>query len=82
MLIQVLGANCSRCERLAAKVQLAAEELALDFTFEKIGDIERILSFGVPVTPALIVDGAVVCYGTVPPLDEIKTYLTKAEKEQ
>lgn len=78
MLIQILGANCSKCERLAAKAQLAAEELELDFTLEKIGDIVQILSFGVPAVPALLVNGKAVCCGAVPTLDEIKQFLQRA----
>lgn len=61
--IQVLGPGCAKCEKLAANAKEAAEELGLDFTLEKVTDINEILAFGVMTTPALVVDGEVKMAG-------------------
>jgi protein-disulfide isomerase len=47
----------------------------MDFTLEKVTDIQAIVSAGVMRTPALVVDGEVKLYGRVPNVDEIKTIL-------
>lgn len=71
----ILGTGCAKCERLEELTREAAADLNLEFTLRKIGEINDIIGFGVMVTPALVVDGSVVCVGKVPSLDDIKGYL-------
>jgi small redox-active disulfide protein 2 len=61
--------------RLANNVEAAAKELGMDFTLEKVTDIQAIVRAGVMKTPALVVDGQVKFYGRVPDVDELKTIL-------
>ena len=61
--IQVLGPGCAKCEKLVRNAEQAAAELGLDVTIEKVTDMEEILSFGVMMTPALVVDGEVKLVG-------------------
>jgi hypothetical protein len=42
---------------------------------EKVTDINAILGFGVMLTPALVVDGAVKYSGKVPSVEELKLFL-------
>ena len=42
---------------------------------EKVTDLNRILSFGVMMTPGLVVDGQVKVAGRVPGAEEIKPWL-------
>lgn len=72
----ILGTGCDKCERLEKLTREAAESLSLDFTLKKVGEINDIISYGVMVTPALVVDGAVKCVGKVPGLEDIKGYLS------
>lgn len=78
MLIQVLGTGCPKCNKLAETAQQAATELGADFMLEKITDINAILDFGVMLTPALAVNGAVKFSGRVPPVEELKQILMEA----
>ena len=71
----ILGTGCAKCERLEELTRQAATELNIEFTLRKIGEINDIIGFGVMVTPALVVEGTVVCVGKVPSLDDIKGYL-------
>jgi small redox-active disulfide protein 2 len=80
MLIQILGAGCPKCKKLAEAAQQAASELGVDFMLEKVTDISAILGFGVMLTPALVVDGAVKFSGRVPSVEEIKQILTEGAK--
>ncbi len=71
----ILGTGCDKCERLEKLTREAAEALNLEFELRKVGEINDIISHGVMVTPALVVDGAVKCVGKVPSLDDIKGFL-------
>ena len=75
MKIQILGPGCAKCTRLMETAEAAAKELGVDCQLEKISDINQIMSFGVMMTPGLVVDGEVKSVGKVPSLDEMKTML-------
>jgi len=73
--LQILGADCPKCDQLTAATEAAAQTLGLDYQVEKISDLKQIMSFGVMTTPALVVDGVVKVSGRVPKVDEIKRLL-------
>ncbi len=73
--IQVLGPGCPSCDKLADLARQAATEMALEFEFEKVSDMNDILAFGVPTTPALVVDGEVKICGRVPEMSELKSMI-------
>ncbi len=70
--IQILGTGCPSCNRLADLTAQAATELNVEFELEKVTEIDKILAFDVPGTPALVVDGAVRIVGRVPSVVELK----------
>lgn len=70
--IQILGTGCPKCKKLAENVEAAAKALDLEYELEKVTDINAILSFGVVLPPALVIDGEVKVAGRVPPVEEIK----------
>ena len=57
--LQILGPGCSRCTNLAAATEQAAKTLGLEYQIEKVTDMKQIMTFGVMMTPALVVDGKV-----------------------
>lgn len=73
--IQILGTGCAKCRMLADHAEQAARELGLDFTLEKITDINDIVAFGVTRTPALAVDGEVRIAGRVPSVEALKSLI-------
>jgi len=73
--IQILGAGCAKCEKLTELVKKAADSMNLEYELEKVKDIQKIVEFGVMITPALAVDGQIKFSGKVPSLEEIKKYL-------
>lgn len=73
--IQILGTGCRKCNLLTETAESAAQALALDYTLEKVTDLNQIASFGVMFTPALVVDGVVKAAGKVPSLQETKQLL-------
>jgi len=73
--IQILGTGCPKCNMLASVVKDAAEEMGIEYELEKVTQINDIMSFGVMVTPALVIDGEVKVTGKVPKVDEMKEML-------
>jgi len=57
---------------LAKRTEEAAQAASLEFELEKVTELNQIMSFGVFMTPALVVDGEVKMVGKVPSVDEIK----------
>lgn len=74
-LVQVLGPGCPKCEKLKQNAEDAVQQSGVEATVEKVSDINKITSFGVMMTPALVVDGEVKVVGKVPSVDEIKEFL-------
>ena len=73
--LQVLGTGCPKCKKLAENAEAAAKALGIEYTIEKVTDINQIMKFGVMVTPALAVDGVVKVVGKVPEPEAIKDFL-------
>lgn len=77
--IQVLGPGCPRCEKLAQATREAADSLGIEYRLEKVTDIHEIMSYGVMMTPALVIDGQVKVAGKVPSVEELKAVLAQPE---
>ena len=73
--IQILGTGCPKCLQLARNAEAAARRLGAEVEIEKIEDVNRILKFGVMLTPALVVDGEVKSAGRVLTPEEILALL-------
>lgn len=73
--LQILGTGCAKCTKLAEITAQAAESLGQPFEIEKVTEIQKIMAFGVMMTPALVVDGVVKVSGRVPSSDEIRQML-------
>ena len=71
--IQILGTGCKKCTTLAETADAAAKALGLEYTLEKVTNLNDIASFGVMFTPALVVDGVV----KVSELDVVKQFLPR-----
>jgi small redox-active disulfide protein 2 len=75
MKLQILGTGCAKCNALTMATEKAAQALGQPYEIEKVTDLQRIMSFGVMMTPALVVDGKVKASGKVPSVDELKKLL-------
>ena len=71
----ILGPGCPNCNKLFDRLETAARELSLEYELEKVTEIDRITSFGVMMTPALVIDGDVKITGKVPSIEELKVLL-------
>lgn len=73
--LQILGTGCPKCQKLTETAETAAKELGIEYEVEKVKEINKIMAFGVMITPALVVDGEVKVAGKVPSVDEVKGML-------
>ena len=75
MEIRILGTGCPKCHKLEEETRYAAAEMGLDCNIEKVTRMQDIMSYGVMMTPALVVDGEVKVVGKVPAREDIKKLL-------
>jgi len=73
--LQILGAGCPNCLKLAENTEAAAKRLGIEYRMEKVTELTKIMAFGVMSTPALAVDGVVRFSGKIPTPEEIERIL-------
>ena len=73
--IKVLGTGCTKCKKLYAEAEKAVAASGVAATVEKVESIDDILSYGVMMTPALVVNGEVMASGRVSPASEIEGWI-------
>lgn len=75
MKIEILGTGCAKCKKVYENVKKAMGEDGVDADVEKIEDMDKIIGYGVMMTPALVIDGKIKASGRIPSTDEIKKWI-------
>lgn len=75
MKIKVLGAGCPKCNTVEKIVREALAEIGKEADIEKVTALDKIIEYGVMLTPALVVNDVVKVQGRVPNKSEIKELL-------
>ena len=78
MNIKVLGPGCARCQQLEKSTREVVSELGIAAEIEDIKDMQKITSYPILSTPALVIDEKVVFYGKVPSKADLKQYIVTA----
>ncbi len=78
MKVAVLGPGCTKCHKLFALTEQALADVDVTAELEKVERIDQIASYGVLVTPALVIDGEVKCAGKLPSPAQIVEWLRAA----
>jgi small redox-active disulfide protein 2 len=78
MEIKVLGAGCPNCKRLEKLTRRAIAELGVEAEVSKVTEMDKIMSYDILATPALVIDENVVVSGRVPRKDEIAAWIQGA----
>lgn len=76
--VLVLGSGCANCNALEQAAVQAMTELGVEPAVGHITDFSKIAQYGVMTTPALVLDGKVLCQGRVLNKEEAKRLLTEA----
>lgn len=80
MNVKILGPGCPRCEKLERKVRNLAAEHQLPLDIEKVTDIDAMQSYGIMMTPGLVIDGEVKSSGTIPKDKQLVAWLKGEEQ--
>jgi len=75
--IEILGTGCQKCKKLTELTEKALNELGVSVEIIKVIDINKIIDYGVMVTPALVIDGDVKMAGKIPSKQEITDWIKK-----
>jgi len=75
MRIEILGMGCPKCKKLAENAKKAVEELGVKADIEKVEEMDKIVAYGVMMTPALVLDGKIMSCGKIASVDEIKKWV-------
>ena len=75
MKIEILGMGFPKCKMLYENAKKAVLEKNIQAEVLKVEDIDKITGYGVMMTPAIVIDGAVKTTGKVPSAEEIKKWL-------
>lgn len=63
--VKVLGSGCKNCHMLKENTDAALKELGLNIEAEYVTDIQKIMSYNILSTPALVINEQVVSTGKV-----------------
>jgi len=80
MHIKILGTGCAKCEKLEQLAQQAVNELNTEAQVEKVKNLNKIMDYGVMMTPGLVIDDVVKSSGKLPSIDQIKTWIKESVK--
>ena len=70
-----MGPGCPKCKKLSELTAEAIKELGVSAEITKVTDINKIIDYGVMLTPALVIDGEVKMAGRIPGKEEIKKWI-------
>ncbi|MDY6843432.1 MAG: thioredoxin family protein [Thermodesulfobacteriota bacterium] len=79
MKIEVLGSGCAKCKKLAENAKDAVEMLGIEAEIIKIEDLNKIMNYGVMITPGLALDGEVKSTGKVLSVEAIKKMISESK---
>jgi small redox-active disulfide protein 2 len=61
--VKILGTGCAKCLKLEENTREALKELGLDYSLEKVTDINDIMNYGIMMTPGIVLDEKVISSG-------------------
>ncbi len=70
--IKILGTGCANCKNTVKLVEEVAAAKGEQIALEKVEDLQKIMSYGVMSTPAVVIDGTVVHAGGVPARSKVE----------
>ena len=78
MKVEVLGTGCAKCSKLYELAEQAITDTGAPAELSKVERIDVIASYGVMLTPALVIDGQVKSSGKLPTREKIAEWLRTA----
>lgn len=72
--IKVLGTGCANCKASVKLVEQIAAEKGAEINLEKVEDIQKIMTYNIMSTPAVVIDGHVVHAGGIPAKSKVESW--------
>jgi len=70
-----LGPGCAKCHALEKTVKEVVQDLSIEANVTAVSDIKEIMSYGIMMTPGLVINGKVKSSGKVVNKNDIKKYI-------
>ena len=77
MVIKIIGFGCEKYKAIVNIVKSVIAETKLDVQLEMITDFRAIMLTGIIATPAISIDGDVVCIDRVPDKKEVLNWIVE-----
>lgn len=81
MKIEILGMGCARCNALEQQIAEALRELNVEAEVTKVADLDKISSYGVLMTPGLVINSKVYSSGKLPSMSTLKGWIEQESKK-
>jgi len=75
MKILVCGPGCSNCTKAEDIVKEAVADAGIDADILKVTDFAEMAKLGVLSTPAVVINGKIMCVGKVPAKNEVLSWI-------
>ncbi len=79
--IKVLGTGCAKCDKLFLETQKAVAASGVEADLGKVDQLNDIVSYGVMMTPALVINEEVRSVGKIPKQAEMIKWFTEASNK-
>ena len=79
MTVKILGSGCNKCKSLEAKVTEVIQSNNINAAVEKVTDLNRMISYGILITPGLVINEQVKSAGIIPSVDQILSWLREVD---
>lgn len=73
--VKILGTGCKKCQTLEQKVKDLISQNNIDAAVEKVTDINEMMSYGIMMTPGLVVNEKLMSTGIIPKDEQILNWL-------
>lgn len=70
MKIEILGSGCPKCKATEEIVKRVVKKLGIKAEVGHVYDMNKIIEYGVMMTPAVAIDGKIVVEGKIPTEEE------------
>jgi small redox-active disulfide protein 2 len=72
--IEILGTGCPKCNKTTEIIKETVKKIGVEAEVVKVSNLNDIISRGVMMTPAVMVDGELKVEGKIPGEKEIKSW--------
>ena len=75
MIVKILGSGCTKCKKLEQRLYDLKERHQLTIEIQKVTRLDDIISYGVMMTPGLVINEKLMCSGKIPDDTEILNWI-------